>query len=95
MPSIKDINDYINKLSNHDWHFDYSDDSRVWRAGNEKHIALTNTARSHPMYMEVFSVYKECATSQSGSLIERIKVRDAIVEAVINRIKASNLEAQT
>lgn len=36
---------YRERLNYHDWHFDYSDDIKVWRRGNEAHKALMDIAK--------------------------------------------------
>lgn len=33
MTTAAELEDFIYKLERHDWHYEYSDDGRVWRAG--------------------------------------------------------------
>jgi hypothetical protein len=32
--SSENIGEYFNRLSNHDWYYDYSDDHSVWKRGS-------------------------------------------------------------
>jgi 6-phosphogluconate dehydrogenase (decarboxylating) len=55
--SSENIGEYFNRLSNHDWYYDYSDDHSVWKRGNEYRDRLLNTAAEHPTYKKMYNEF--------------------------------------
>ena len=55
--SSENIGEYFNRLSNHDWYYDYSDDHSVWKRGSANRDRLLNTAAEHPTYKEMYNEF--------------------------------------
>lgn len=81
MPTLEEFNQYVQKLSAHDWYFDYSDDHRVWSRGNEKSKELQSKAKSDPVYKGAYEAY--VAFNNSTEL----KTREAERETKLNKIR--------
>lgn len=48
-PAKSDIEKYVEHLEYHDWYFNYSDDHRVWSAGNDaQHVLRAEQKRLDP-----------------------------------------------
>ena len=65
------------KCESHDWYYHYSDDNRVWRAGNDREAALLDYAKSKGR--EYMSVFEKCAAKNGrggvnwGLPVEEVK----------------------
>ena len=55
--SSENIGEYFNRLTNHDWYYNYSDDHSVWKRGNEYRDRLLNTAAEHPTYKKMYNEF--------------------------------------
>ena len=55
--SSENIREYFNRLRNHDWYYDYSDDHSVWKRGNESRDRLLNTAAENTQYKEMYNEF--------------------------------------
>jgi 6-phosphogluconate dehydrogenase (decarboxylating) len=55
--SSENIGEYFNRLSNHDWYYDYSDDHSVWKRGSANRDRLLNTAAEHPNYKKMYNEF--------------------------------------
>ena len=55
MPTLEQLNAYIDRLNQHDWYFDYSDDGNVWRRGNERRAQLVQHAQTHDIYQQSYN----------------------------------------
>lgn len=51
------LTDYWNMLSGHDWYYEFSDDHRVWSAGNAAHNRLLDLARQDPERQKLFDAF--------------------------------------
>lgn len=57
MPTIDEFNSYVQRLANHDWTYDYSDDHSVWRRGQQVRDGLIADARKHPEFQQAFNAW--------------------------------------
>ena len=55
--SSENIGEYFNRLTNHDWYYNYSDDHSVWKRGNEYRDRLLNTAAEHTTYKKMYNEF--------------------------------------
>lgn len=78
--TLKEFNAYVAALATHDWHFEYTDDSRAWRKGWEANKTLTSQAARNPVLQDVYSTYSASVMSSSGSLLQRIERREAAID---------------
>lgn len=78
MPTLEEFNTYVDALARHDWHYDYSDDSRVYSSGRNARQALTNTAARDPMYMAAYQAWY--------SYVYR-KVPGITLESTLNKLR--------
>lgn len=51
------LTEYYKMLSMHDWHYQYSDDHRVWRNGQDARDTLTMIAIKSPAHQKLFNDY--------------------------------------
>lgn len=51
------MDEYIKLLQSHDWFYNYSDDHRVWRAGEEQYKKIMALAKEHDPSFEIFRQY--------------------------------------
>ena len=54
------LNEFYNMLSSHDWYYQYSDDHRVWRNGQDQYDKITTIATEsldHHLLFEGFAKY--------------------------------------
>lgn len=57
MPSIEEFDAYVQQLAAHDWYYDFSDDSRVYRAGRIAKERLSAQAQRHEFYQKAFKAW--------------------------------------
>ena len=55
--------EYFLLCQNHDWHFEFSDDFRVWSNGRTTLIALENLRANGPSFREIFDAWHTWAFS--------------------------------
>ena len=91
--SITSFSAFIAALAEHDWYFDYSDDSRVYRAGRNDLIALQTTAKEHPIYEQAFNLYSDSVLSTTEPLLQRIESREQALYKLRQQVLDSNLIA--
>lgn len=53
------LRDYWDKLSRHDWYYNYSDDGSVWRRGEENESKLIAISRQSPEHKALYDGFKE------------------------------------
>ena len=76
--SSENIGEYFNRLTNHDWYYNYSDDHSVWKRGNEYRDRLLNTAAEHPTYQKMYNAFAEsCHTDKERPTLEEC-INDSI-----------------
>ena len=51
------LNEFYTKLGYHDWYYQYSDDHRVWRNGQENFETLKMVSRESPEHTKLFEDY--------------------------------------
>lgn len=51
------MDEYINLLKIHDWYYVFSDDHRVWKAGEEQYKKIMALAKEHDPSFEIFRQY--------------------------------------
>lgn len=67
---------YANKVKSHDWYFEFSDDSSVWRAGKKNEEALIKEAKEKgPEYEAIFKKYAY-ANKRDVSKVESFFIRN-------------------
>lgn len=54
----QEFTEYLAALQRHDWHYDYSDDYRVWRNGRENEKQLLAQADSDAHYYAAYLICK-------------------------------------
>lgn len=55
------LNEYFNLLAQHDWHYDYSDNHRIWEKGfieRKKLVRLTEESRDHKELYDIWYAHK-------------------------------------
>ena len=52
------IEQFFNECLRHDWFYDYSDDHRVWTAGNENKNRLYNLADGNDVKENIMSEFR-------------------------------------
>jgi hypothetical protein len=52
------IEQFFNECLRHDWFYDYSDDHRVWTAGNENKNRLYNLADGNDVKEKIMSEFR-------------------------------------
>lgn len=62
------MDEYINLLKTHDWYYNYSDDHRVWRAGEEEYKKIMELSKLYDPTREIFRQYMTlCMVLESKS----------------------------
>lgn len=57
---LPSLNEFYKLLEKHDWFYDYSDDSRVWRKGQQSMSVIRSAVESGPKeYKELFDAYEK------------------------------------
>jgi hypothetical protein len=74
---------FIKELNNHDWTYQYSDDSSVYRAGSASAKRLEALAATDPYYQRVYDLYLN-----RGYSVQRINMGDAIDHIISDAIDA-------
>lgn len=54
-------------LDAHDWYFNYSDDSRVYRKGQSERSAIIHFIKRHPETVGMHDHYQDCRVDDSNS----------------------------
>lgn len=84
--SLNAFNNYVVALAAHDWYFEYSDDSRVYRSGRESQKQLTSQASTNPLLQDTYSLYSASVMSSTGSLLQRIESREQAIDKLRNQV---------
>jgi len=53
------IEQFFNEASRHDWFYDYSDDHRVWTAGNEYQNNLYRLAEGNTVKEKIITEFRQ------------------------------------
>jgi len=48
---------FFDKCKNHDWHFEFSDDGREWRAGVQSRIELLQLQKDNPKLRPIYEAW--------------------------------------
>jgi len=80
MPSFKDYQAYAQALQCHDWTYDFSDDHRVWKAGQAAEKKLRLQASTDTLYMHAFTCWADFMRTEQS--IKDCTQRDARIELV-------------
>ena len=59
------LNEFYTKLGFHDWYYQYSDDHRVWRNGQDNWDRLNEVAKESPEHWALFEAYASHVFSQT------------------------------
>jgi hypothetical protein len=59
MFALTDKEIYFEKCRTHDWFYDYSDDYRVWRAGETEHKHLVAAYRYSPELEKIYRAWAD------------------------------------
>ena len=51
--------EFYEALGWHDWFYEYSDDSRVWRSGSDARNKLQATSKQSPEHLALYEAYYE------------------------------------
>ena len=57
MPENKELAEFWEKLDQHDWYYQMSDDGRVYRAGAQAENLLLNEARTSLFKMALYNAF--------------------------------------
>lgn len=89
--TLHEFNAYVAALATHDWHYDYADDRRAYRKGYEANKQLMSQANTNPVLQEAYSTYSTSVMSSTGSLLQRIERREAVIDKLRNGVRQSQL----
>jgi hypothetical protein len=56
---MMNIEQFFNEASRHDWFYDYSDDHRVWTAGNEYKNNLYRLAEGNTVKEKIITEFRQ------------------------------------
>lgn len=59
MLTLKDFNDYVAQLEDHDWFFDHCADYTVYTTGRAQEKALTDKAMAHRELAGAYTAYRK------------------------------------
>jgi hypothetical protein len=85
-PTLEQFDAFVKRLSLHDWHYDYSDDYSVYRAGKTRFEGIARDAGVHPMYRQAYDAWHTYVYGSKGTADARTQ-RDQR----INEIRAELL----
>lgn len=91
--SLIAFNAFVAALATHDWHFEYSDDARVYRKGSEANKQLTSQASTNPVLQDVYSLYSASVMTSTGSLLQRIEKREQAIDRLRSQVRRDSLVA--
>ena len=57
--SKQQIHEFYSELMAHDWHYNYSDDYKVWSAGSAAANRLRSKAAGHPILDKMYKDYSK------------------------------------
>ena len=60
------LKEFYTKLGYHDWYYQYSDDHRVWRRGQDSYDYLQMMAKESPEHTKLFEEYASYVFSQTA-----------------------------
>ena len=74
------LQDFDQKLRNHDWFYNYSDDGRVWRAGEQVENEIRSISKLSPQHLALFEAWNQYYFS--GPSFEKPQFTEAQRDAV-------------
>jgi hypothetical protein len=57
LPSLAELHAFIDRLTSHDWWYDFTDDHQVWKAGFNEWNAITTLANQQPLFNRILRTY--------------------------------------
>jgi hypothetical protein len=76
--------EYFDRLSRHDWFYEYSDDGRVYRKGRDAEASLKADARDNPWRMQALVLWQEHISAVHGGNREHVIPTAVEVEEVLS-----------
>ena len=83
--SIKEFNEFVNTLANHDWYYEFSDDHRVYTRGRDQRKTLENQSKDNPLLQEAYNLYVE-STGYNKSIVQTVIKRETSINKLRNQI---------
>ena len=80
MTTSTDFQSYVRALQQHDWHYEFSDDHRVWKDGMVNEKRLLAQANTNALFMHAFTCWTDCM--KTGNSLHHRNQRDACIERV-------------
>jgi hypothetical protein len=79
--------DFYKILANHDWYYNFSDDGRVWRAGQAMEKCIVSCALRNPFANFMYCKFVDARTAniQGGTLVTSISNYTDLVIAFNNK----------
>ncbi len=62
--SSENIGEYFNRLTNHDWYYNYSDDHRVWKAGSANYDLIRDKSKENVTYKRMYNEFTKWMNSE-------------------------------
>lgn len=62
------LQDYYQLLKNHDWHYEFSDDHNVWRAGAARRQLLRDISEQSPEHLALYKDFCQCTLAPRFAL---------------------------
>lgn len=93
--TLKQFDEFVARLAKHDWHYAYSDDSTVYRAGKAESDALQRIADINQVMQDAYDAYYEMANPTSyerehQTYNDRLAARNKEIAELRARIEAMN-----
>lgn len=84
--------EFFDRLSRHDWKYDYTEDPTVYRQGASEHASLREQSQRVPEFKALFEAYQAYVNDRTGTVVrpERPAV-DAPITLPAPRVEASAL----
>jgi hypothetical protein len=68
MTTFTDFQNYVQALRQHDWHYEFSDDHGVWKAGRANEIKLRAQANTNPVLLSAFTCWLHFINSDRNTV---------------------------
>jgi hypothetical protein len=92
MATIVEFEAYVEALKRHDWHFEFSDDPSIYRAGVAKERELKQQADKDPVLAQAFKAYSDLNHGQGSWTYRTMNCNDTI-EALRRLVKREQVAA--
>ncbi len=67
IPTLEELNAFIDRLKGFDWFYGYSDDGGVWRRGKAGHEQLQSDAAKNPYFAKLMTSYSILNFNNGGN----------------------------